>query len=84
MNQFGASLRVRNVNEALPVALQMIQAYGQPAESRGMHTLRVPGPVYTIYERPEERVLFDAVRDANPFFHLIESLWILGGRPLFR
>ena len=79
MNQFGASLRVRNVNEALPVALQMIQEYGKPAESRGLHTLRVHGPVTTIYERPEERVLFDSVRDANPFFHLIESLWILGG-----
>lgn len=79
MNQFGASLRVRNVNEALPVALQMVQAYGRPAESRGMKTLRINGPVTTIYERPEERVLFDSVRDANPFFHLIESLWILGG-----
>lgn len=79
MNQFGASLRVRNVNEALPIALQMLQVYGQPAESRGLHTLRVQGPVSTIYERPEERVLFDRVRDANPFFHLIESLWILGG-----
>lgn len=79
MNQFGASLRVRNVNEALPLGLQMIQTYGKPAESRGLQTIRVHGPVTTIYERPEERVLFDSVRDANPFFHLIESLWILGG-----
>lgn len=77
--QFGASLRVRNVNEALPLGLQMLAANGKPAESRGMQTLRVPGPVSTIYERPEERVLFDSIRDANPFFHLIESLWILGG-----
>jgi hypothetical protein len=77
--QFGASLRVRNVNEALPLGLQMLNAYGVPAESRGLHTLRVQGPVSTIYERPEERVLFDSIRDANPFFHLIESLWILGG-----
>jgi hypothetical protein len=77
--QFGASLRVRNVNEALPLGLQMLSKYGNPAESRGLHTLRVNGPVSTIYERPEERVLFDSIRDANPFFHLIESLWILGG-----
>jgi hypothetical protein len=79
MNQFGASLRVRNVNEALPLALQMLQTYGKPAVSRDMHTLRIPGPVFTIYEQPTERVLFDSIRDANPFFHLIESLWILGG-----
>jgi thymidylate synthase len=79
MSQFGANLRVRNVNEALPLGLQMLQSWGMSAESRGLQTIRVPGPVSTIYERPEERVLFDRVRDANPFFHLIESLWILGG-----
>jgi hypothetical protein len=27
-----------------------------------------------------ERVLFDSVRDANPFFHFMEALWILAGR----
>ncbi len=79
MQQFGASLRVRNVNEALPLGLQMLQSWGKPAESRGLHTLRVPGPVSTIYEQPTERVLFDRIRDANPFFHLMESLWIIAG-----
>lgn len=79
MSKFGAILRVRNVNDALPQALRMLQEQGKPAVSRGMHTLRVPGPVSTIYDSPTERVLFDAIRDANPFFHLIESLWILGG-----
>jgi thymidylate synthase len=33
-----------------------------------------------VYEQPLERVLFDPVRDANPFFHLMEALWMLGGR----
>jgi thymidylate synthase len=37
-------------------------------------------PVTTMYVRPQERVLFDPVRDANPFFHLFESLWMLAGR----
>ena len=82
MSKFGAILRVRNVNDALPQALMMLQSQGKPAVSRGMHTLRVPGPVSTIYDNPTERVLFDATRDANPFFHLIESLWILGGLSL--
>jgi hypothetical protein len=27
-----------------------------------------------------ERVLFCPIRNANPFFHLMESLWMLGGR----
>jgi thymidylate synthase len=36
--------------------------------------------VTTVYERPQERVLFSAIRDANPFLHLMESLWMLAGR----
>jgi thymidylate synthase len=30
--------------------------------------------------RPTERVIFWPKRDANPFFHLYESLWMLAGR----
>lgn len=32
------------------------------------------------YAHPRERVLFNAARDANPFFALYESLWMLAGR----
>jgi thymidylate synthase len=39
-----------------------------------------PEPVMTIYERPWERVLFDAERNCNPFFHLAEAVWMLAGR----
>ena len=37
-------------------------------------------PVIITYERPREKVLFNAARDANCFFHLYESLWMLAGR----
>ncbi|KKL83676.1 hypothetical protein LCGC14_1972390, partial [marine sediment metagenome] len=36
--------------------------------------------VTTVYRKPMERVLFSPIRDANPFFHLIEALWMLAGR----
>jgi hypothetical protein len=36
--------------------------------------------VVTQYDHPWERVLWDAQRDCNPFFHLFESLWMLAGR----
>lgn len=75
----GYGVTVGNVNEALPLGLQLVRDVGEPFTSRGIPTLEVPGPVSTIYYRPWERVLFDPVRDANPFFHLMESLWILGG-----
>lgn len=38
------------------------------------------GPVVTHTRHPLRRVLFSAKRNANPFFHLFESLWMLGGR----
>jgi thymidylate synthase len=37
-------------------------------------------PVLVTYSHPRERVLFNAARDCNPFFHLYESLWMLAGR----
>lgn len=37
-------------------------------------------PVTTVYLNPCARVLRNPVRDANPFFHLMESMWMLAGR----
>jgi hypothetical protein len=33
----------------------------------------------TVIEEPKERVLFHSDRDANPIFHLMESIWMLAG-----
>ncbi len=51
-----------------------------PEESRAGPVVVAPTPVMTVYYRPEERVLFSEGRDANPFFHLIEAMWMLAGR----
>jgi len=76
---YGIGISVDNVNEALPLGLDLIKSHGMPFHSRGMDTLEVLGPVTTVYQHPLRRVLFDPVRDANPFFHMAESLWILSG-----
>lgn len=47
---------------------------------RGEATREYDEPVVTIYDRPWRRVLFSEMRDANPFFHLMEALWMLAGR----
>jgi thymidylate synthase len=39
-----------------------------------------PSAMSTVYLKPQERVLFWDARDANPFFHLMEALWMLDGR----
>lgn len=48
--------------------------------SRNGQVLRIDEPVTITYGRPLERVLFNQARDANPFFHLYEALWMLAGR----
>lgn len=74
------SITVRNVNDALPLALSLLRDTGKPVAPRGMMTTEIEGPFATTYTSPEEMVLFDGERDANPFFHFFEALWILQGR----
>lgn len=73
-------IHARNVNDAVVKGAQLMKEGGRNQDSRAGGTLEYPEPVCTVYERPSERVLFDAVRDANPFFHLMEALWMLAGR----
>lgn len=81
-------LEARNVHEALPLAMSMIAREGILRDSRNGQVLMHPHPVTTVYYEPRERVVFWPARDANPAFHLYESLWMLAGRndlkPLLR
>jgi hypothetical protein len=74
-------LSSRNVNDALTglVAISKNERWRR-ISPRGMETLEYKGTFVTEYERPLERVLFNPARDANPFFHFMEALWILAGR----
>lgn len=69
----------RNVHTALPLVLDSLLVEGVERESRNGPVVMFDTPVTTVYEKPAERVLFWAERDANPFFHLVESLWMLNG-----
>lgn len=48
--------------------------------SRNGPVMMIDAPVMITYTHPRERVLFNQARDANPFFHLYEALWMLAGR----
>lgn len=48
-------------------------------ESRNGPVLTSPFPVMLQMYNPKERVLFDPVRRANPFFHLVEFIWMMAG-----
>lgn len=74
------TFNTRNVSEALYIALNAIKITGVKIPSRAGETLEMPMPVCTTYSHPMERVLFYPQRDANPFFHCLEALWMLAGR----
>lgn len=64
----------------LPIALDRLLKLGNKRPSRNGDVIQLDGPTLLCYENPWERVVFWPERDANPFFHLMESLWMLAGR----
>ncbi len=70
----------RNVNDLYFRGVNNLMSQGQRQTSRNGDVLVAPYPVMSVYGRPYERVLFDPVRDANPFFHLMECIWMMAGR----
>lgn len=73
-------IHARNVNLALPEGILYLQTRGRRRGSRNGEVVVSDVPVTTAYREPMERVLFLPERDANPFFHLHEGLWMLAGR----
>lgn len=78
--------KTRNVNTAF---YQLVSDFANPREapfpiiessSRNGKVWMAAEPILVTYERPLERVLFNDARDANPFFHVFEALWMLAGR----
>ena len=49
------------------------------ADSRNGPMEYIDEPVLLTLTNPMQRVVFDPVRDANPFFHMAEAIWMLGG-----
>lgn len=73
-------IAVRNVAEGLTRGLRLLEKTGVVESTRNGLALVAPGPVVTEYTHPKEFVLNNPVRDANPFFHLLEAFWLLSGR----
>lgn len=73
-------LSARNVHQALPLGLDSLIREGVTESSRNGDVLVYPTPVTTVYSSPTERCIFHKERVFNPFFFLMESLWMLSGR----
>lgn len=73
-------VHARNVSEALYLGINKLAQDGVWLESRAGRMIEMPCPVTTVYYQPTERVMFYPLRNANPFFHLMEGFWMLAGR----
>lgn len=69
-----------NVNYALREGLWKLKTSGVRETSRNGDVIVMHDPVTTTYLKPDQRVLFNPIRDANPVFHLMEAIWMFAGR----
>lgn len=74
------TLTCRNVNDGFSDALWFMKSAGVEENSRNGKVLTYPAPVIVEFQHPMERTHFCPVRDANPFFHVMEAMWMLQGR----
>lgn len=73
-------ISIPNVHTALPKGIDLLRKEGIWTDTRNGLALTSPYPVTTHYFHPKERVIFWPERDANPFFHIYEAMWMLLGR----
>lgn len=69
----------RNVPEVYLEGLWKFGTFAEEEHSRNGKVLVMPEPCVLTVEFPDERVLTDPVRDANPFFHAMEFVWMMAG-----
>lgn len=73
------SFVAEDVSQALQYGIEHLLHDGIEESTRNGPVIAAPGPVCVEYVNPRRRVLFSPTRDANPVFHLMESLWMLSG-----
>lgn len=72
----------RNCNDAFKSLIQGLKwgtIHNVKTQTRNGPAYTINEPVILEYTNPRERVLWNAARHANPFFHFMHGLWILAG-----
>ena len=67
------------VAEAYKDALFKMRVHGRDEDTRAGRAISIPEPVVLTLYNPKSRVLRDPERNANPFFHVMETVWMLAG-----
>ena len=69
----------RNIQEMYNELMYTMHLFGKQAETRNGDVLSIEEPVLVRVTHPCERVLNDPIRHANPFFHVMEFVWMMAG-----
>lgn len=72
-------INAHNVPEAYVEAFWTLKTFGVEESSRNGPVLTIPQPTLLTVRCPLQRVLFDITRNANPYFHVFETIWMLAG-----
>ena len=73
------ALYYSDLNEAYSNMQANKMSFCEWEETRNGRALVYQAPVIVSHVMPWRRVLFDPVRNANPFFHYMEAIWMLAG-----
>lgn len=73
-------LRAYNPDQALMLGFRLLKDNHIEGDSRNGRVWRAPEPVTTEWSADRSIVSLSSARNANPFFHLMEALWMLAGR----
>lgn len=68
-----------NIPQAYTESIIKMRIWGEEESSRNGPVITSPDPVLLQVSDPTQRVLFDKVRNCNPFFHVMEWVWMLSG-----
>jgi hypothetical protein len=71
---------VENIAEMYSEMMILMRNEGMPADSRNGEVLYLTSPLLVNVANPMDRVVLDPVRNANPFFHVMEFVWMMAGR----
>lgn len=69
-----------SIPEAYIEGLWKLRILGSQEGSRNGPMITIPEPVMLTIYNPKMRVLSDATRNANPFFHVMETVWMFAGK----
>lgn len=68
-----------NVPQMYPELMRRVKLEGVEEDSRNGPVLTLEDPLFLTIIDPLERVIFDPIRDANPYFHVMEFIWMMAG-----